>query len=320
MALEIPANLGDLWLKSQKVPMLAVDQDGQIIWHNQWCTWLYGISLEKLKVTDLPNGHTLAAHISAVRSQAPSPPLPLRTVIRGIEIEVVGYSIGATSQVLLRFHIYRHRPDTILHLHKLIQDFALETGDRVNNPLLTVMNCMQLVLNKLPDGPERHYLELAQREANAMKEFGDWVRRLSEETPVMGHFNLVDTINHCLFRRGGAYEFTVEQNIPPVIGDQENASMVLGGLINLVRQAAGHRKYYITISREDAFVHLDLDCEGSDVKDLRMLSEEMYGGLGLMAARYLLAMMHAHLELDYRSDTGVRVTFITDLTSLPNRA
>lgn len=319
MELEIPANLGDLWLKSQKVPMLAADKDGRIIWHNQWCAWLYGISLDKLKVTDLPNGHTLAAHLSAVRSQVPGP-LPLRTVIRGAEIEVVGYNIVNTSQVLLRFHIYRHCPDTILHVHKLMQDFALETGDRVNNPLLTVMNCMQMVLNKLPDGPERHYLELALREANVMKEFGDWVRRLSEETPVMSHFNLVATINDCLFRRGGLYDFTVEENIPPVIGDQENASMVLGGLINLVRQAAGREKYFVTISREESFVHLDLDCQGSDVKDLRMLSEEMYGGLGLMAARYLLAMMHAHLELDYRSDTGVRVTFVTDLTSLPNRA
>jgi len=41
-----------------------------------------------------------------------------------------------------------------------------------------------------------------------------------------------------------------------------------------------------------------------------MLTEEFYGGLGLLAARYLLALMQAQLELEFMGDIGIRVTFI----------
>ena len=42
-----------------------------------------------------------------------------------------------------------------------------------------------------------------------------------------------------------------------------------------------------------------------------MLTEEFYGGLGLMAARYLLSLMQAQIVLNYMGDVGIQVTFLT---------
>ena len=59
-----------------------------------------------------------------------------------------------------------------------------------------------------------------------------------------------------------------------------------------------------------SLVIVEINANQTQVKDLRMLSEEFYGGLGLLAARYLLALMQAQLEMEFMSDVGIRVTFV----------
>lgn len=289
-------------------PMLLADQDDTIIWHNDWATWLFSNpDLENTNLRQLEQGDVLAEYAARVRSyQCPD---AIRLGINTVCLEIT--ATLETYGVLFRFHpILLTRPG-MLDAHNLMQDFARETGDRVNNPLTTVLNCLHLLQQEITTDPARHYLELAIREGYAMKDFGDWVRRLSEEPPALGNFDLVETLRYLLERRGGIWRLEVFSDVPLVRGNEDNAKQVLGGLINLIRQAGGRVPYVIQVDRwADGTVVVEMGSEAPRVKDIRMLSEEFYGGLGLMAARYLLSLMQAHLELDYKSGVGIRVSFL----------
>lgn len=289
-------------------PMLLADNGDTVIWHNDWATWLFSNPIvENTNLRQLEQGELLADFAAKVRnSQRPGE--------TWTDINSVCVEIAATLEeggVLFHFHpVILTRPG-MWDSHNLMLDFARETGDRVNNPLTTVLNCLHLLQREITTDPARHYLELAIREGYRMKDFGEWVRRLSEEPPALGSFNLVETLRYLLERRGGAWRLEVLADIPPVRGSLDNALQVLGGLINLIRQAGGRVPYRVQVDRwVDGTVVVELSSEAPRVKDIRMLSEEFYGGLGLMAARYLLSLMQAHLELDYRSGVAIKLSFL----------
>lgn len=261
-------------------------------------------------------GEILADYADMVRKYT-EPPV-INVSIFDMVFDVEGRMMGddpSSQLMMLKFHTQYLSRATMLEMHKFMQDFALETGDRVNNPLTTVINCLHMMERGLGNEDEaklRNYVELAIREAYVMKGFGDWVRRLSEEAPTREVFDPVPVLKKVLDRRNCLDSLVLAGPIPKVRGCAEHAALVLGGLVNLIRQASGKSPFTVTIAPRDCrLVTVEINTSASQVKDLRMLSEEFYGGLGLLAARYLLSLMQAKLELEYRGDVGVRVTFVT---------
>lgn len=313
MALQLD-NLVEYWGDKQLAPMLFVNAQQRIVWHNRWAKWLFQSSLGNKDLRQLPAGKELAAFAARVRKYRDS--LLTRIAIDDLVLDVEGRMMGNGNSDLtvLKFHTPFLSRGAALELHKLMQDFALEAGDRVNNPLTTVLNCLNLILRDVranrTDRLET-YVELAIREAHVMKEFGDWVRRLSEEPPLRDGFNLLPVLTEVLDRRNCLHLLDAGEDIPPVQGCPDHARIVLGGLVNLMRQASEDQAFTVRVRpRGRTLVTVEINTQKSQVKDLRMLTEEFYGGLGLLAARYLLALMQAQLELEFMGDIGIRVTFI----------
>ncbi|MGI6366397.1 MAG: hypothetical protein ACOX2G_11875 [Bacillota bacterium] len=312
MLLELD-KLVEFWGDKQMTPMLLIDEEDNIEWCNRWAVWLFQVNLKKKNLRQLPAGERLAEYAARVREY--NAPFLTRAVVNGLNLDVEGRPAGEDSpHLIFKFHTrYMSRP-TMLEMHKFMQDFALEAGDRVNNPLTTVLNCLNMIQRDLRIGKAdklETYVELAIREAHVMKEFGDWVRRLSEEPPFREEFDLVRVLEEVLDRRGCLHHLAVQGEVPPVRGSAEHAAMVLGGLVNLMRQAS-NKVFTVKVACLDGrLVTVEINSPQGRGKDLRMLSEECYGGLGLLAARYLLSLMQAQLELEFMGDIGVRVTFIS---------
>ena len=305
----------DYWGNKQLTPMVLVDENDVVTWRNRWADWLFRDDISNNHLQQLPAGKELADYAVTVRKYT-DPPIST-VIINGMALDVEGRMMGEeehpSQSMILKFHTRYLSRASMLEIHKLMQDFALETGDRVNNPLTTVINCLHM-LERRPnnDDSTQSILELAIREANVMREFGDWVRRLSEESPSREIFDLRAVLENVMDRRGCLQLLKVEEGpLPKVKGCAEHAGLVLGGLINLMRQASGTEPLYVKVSaRERRMVRVEINSDQSRVKDLRMLSEEFFGGLGLLAARYLLSLMQAQLELEFRGDVGIRVTFV----------
>lgn len=273
--------------------------------------WLFNINKKRNRLVQLPAGESLAIYADRVRQG--HEPLLFSLTLEGVCIDVEINSVGE-GEIAFKFHPVAMTRDSTLEMHKFMQDFALEAGDRVNNPLTTVLNCLQLIKRDAEAGSTANiclYAERALREAFIMKDFGEWVRRLSEESPCQDTFDLVQVLKEILTRRACEQSLHVNGEIPLVKGCSEHARVILGGLVNLCRQASSTRTCAITVhTRRRNFVAVEICPEGTQVRDLRMLTSEFYGGLGLMAARYLLALMQAQIIVGFMGDTGIRVTFL----------
>jgi len=291
--------------------MVLVDETNHIAWSNEWAEWLFRIKLGNNDLRQLSSGEIIMDYTNMVRKYS-APPV-LNVSINGIHTDIEGRMME-DNLVILRFHTRYMSRASMLELRKLMQDVALETGDRVNNPLTTVLNCLHMLQRDLGQNNDKAqtYIELAIREANVIQGFGEWVRRLSEEPPCREEFDLIEVIQETLDRRGCLDALELVGEIPLVKGCAEHAALVLGGLTNLIRQASSDKDFTVTLSSpEKHMVTVFIDSQHSRVKDLRMLTEEFYGGLGLLAARYLLALMQAQLDLEFLGDVGIRVTFLT---------
>lgn len=303
----------EYWGNKQITPMLLVDDKDQITWRNSWADWLFQNNLRSNDLRQLPAGAILADYAEEVRNNC-APPI-LSTDFNDLSLDIEGSRVsnGTGGFVILKFHTRFMSRASMMEMHKFMQDFALEAGDRVNNPLTTVINCLHMIERDVKAGNTEKiqtYLELAIREAFVMKSFGDWVRRLSEEPPAGQAYLLIPVLEEVLARRGCEESLEVIGDIPPVKGNAEHAGLVFGGLVNLVRQASGKSPFYLRVHARGELVSVEIGTAHSRVKDLRMLAEEFYGGLGLLAARYLLALMQAQLDMEYKGDVGIRVTFI----------
>lgn len=317
MVLELD-KLVDFWGDKQLTPMLLIDEEDNIVWSNRWATWLFQVNLKEKNLRQLPTGERLAEYAAWVRKY--NAPSLTKAVVKGLSLDVEGRPTGEDSpHLILKFHTQFMSRTTMLEMHKFMQDFALEAGDRVNNPLTTVLNCLNMIQRDLQLGKAdklETYVELAIREAHVMKEFGDWVRRLSEEPPFREEFDLLPVLEEVLDRRNCLHHLVVQGEIPLVRGSAEHAALVLGGLVNLMRQAS-NRVFSVKVACPDQrLVTVEINSTQGQGKDLRMLSEEFYGGLGLLAARYLLSLMQAQLELEFMGDIGVRVTFINSSSEI----
>lgn len=312
-------NLVEYWGNKQLTPMLLIDEDCNISWHNRWAAWLFKTELSNKNLRQLPTGDRLAVHAAKVREY--NAPSVIQIIINGLSLDVEGRLMDESSNLMiLKFHTrYLSRP-SMLEMHKFMQDMALETGDRVNNPLTTVLNCLNMIQMDLKNNKTEKletYVELAIREAHAMKDFGDWVRRLSEEPPFGAQFNVLSVMKKVLDRRNCLHYLEAEEDLPLAKGSADHAALVMGGLVNLVRQACGDKDFAVKITtHEQSLIIVEINAPQSRVKDLRMLSEEFYGGLGLLAARYLLSLMQAQLELEFMGDIGVRVTFVSSTVAI----
>lgn len=295
----------------QPIPMFLTDEADYIIWSNRLAKWLFNINKKRNRLLQLPAGESLAIYADRVR-QGHDPSL-FSLTLEGTCVDVEINSVG-DGEIAFKFHPVAMTRDSTLEMHKFMQDFALEAGDRVNNPLTTVLNCLQLIKRDAEAGSTANiclYAERALREAFIMKDFGEWVRRLSEESPCQDTFDLVQVLKEILTRRACEQSLHVNGEIPLVKGCSEHARVILGGLVNLCRQASSTRTCAITVhTRRRNFVAVEICPEGTQVRDLRMLTSEFYGGLGLMAARYLLALMQAQIIVGFMGDTGIRVTFL----------
>lgn len=306
----------EYWGNKQLTPMLLVNGANQITWRNQWADWLFRIDLGNNDLRHLPAGDVLADYADQVRKY--TAPSVISVNVNDLCLDIEGRRTGKddpAGHIILKFHTRYLSRASMMELHKLMQDFALEAGDRVNNPLTTVLNCLHLIERDLQTGNTEKiqtYLELATREAFVMKSFGDWVRRLSEEDPTREVFDLIPVLEEVLDRRGCEKYLDVIGLVPHVKGCSEHAAMILGGLVNLMRQATGDQPFKVKVAaRDEHLITVLINSSYAQVKDLRMLSEEFFGGLGLLAARYLLSLMQAQLELEYNGDVGIRVTFVS---------
>jgi len=301
-------NLG----KKQLTPMLLVDTANYIVWRNQWAEWLFQLDLDNYHLMQLPAGDVLAGYADKYRNY--SGPSLLNVNINGLNMDVEASRIEKRDLISLKFHAIALSQASTLEMHKFMQDFALEAGDRVNNPLTTVLNCLHMIRRDIENEDFSSislFTELAIREAFVMKSFGDWVRRLSEEPPCLGAFDLVAVLTEVMEMRACEKFLQVKGEIPLVRGCPEHARTVLGGLVNLIRQANVDGCISVVVRhRFSRLVTVEINALESRVKDLRMLTEEFYGGLGLMAARYLLALMQAQIEMEYLGDVGMRITFL----------
>ncbi|MGI6363235.1 MAG: hypothetical protein ACOX21_05730 [Bacillota bacterium] len=295
----------------QPIPMFLTDEADYIIWSNRLAKWLFSIDKKRNRLVQLPAGESLAIYADRVRQG--HEPLLFSLTLEGVCIDVEINSVGE-GEIAFKFHPVAMTRDSTLEMHKFMQDFALEAGDRVNNPLTTVLNCLQLIKRDAEAGSTANislYAERALREAFIMKDFGEWVRRLSEEPPCHDVFDLVQILVEVLTRRACEQYLHVQGDIPPVKGCSEHARVILGGLVNLCRQASSTRTCSITVhTRRRNLVVVEICPQGTQVRDLRMLTSEFYGGLGLMAARYLLALMQAQIIVGFMGNTGIRVTFL----------
>lgn len=313
MVLELDALVGS-WGDKQMTPILLVDDNNNIAWFNRWAIWLFQVNLKNKNLRQLSAGKRIAEYAAGVRKyNAPS----LADVnVKGLALDVEGRPLDEDSPYLiLKFHTrYLSRP-AVWEMHKLMQDFALEAGDRVNNPLTTVLNCLNMIQRDIQLGKSdklETYIELATREAHVMKDFGDWVRRLSEEPPCQEDFDVIAALQEVLYRRNCLHQLKVFGEIPRVRGSAEHATLVLGGLVNLMRQACHDELFTVKVAcPEQKLVAVEINTAHGRVTDLRMLSEEFYSGLGLLAARYLLSLMQAQLELEFMGDIGIRIIFVT---------
>ncbi|MDD2283517.1 MAG: hypothetical protein PHD92_09065 [Eubacteriales bacterium] len=300
------------WGNKQLTPMLLIDEANYIYWHNRWAEWLFRIDTDRYHLLQLPAGDTLAGYADSVRKG--NDPSLFSLDFEGLAIDVEASRL-TNREIAFKFHPVAMSRDSMLEMHKFMQDFALEAGDRVNNPLTTVLNCLQMIRQDAEKGDLASiplYAEMAIREAFVMKEFGDWVRRLSEEPFCQGVFDLLPVLEEVLERRACEQFLQVIGDIPPVRGCPDHARTVLGGLVNLSRQAAAEGLCSVIVcNRRRHLVTVEINSKGAQVRDLRMLTEEFYGGLGLMAARYLLSLMQAQIVLNYMGDVGIQVTFLT---------
>lgn len=295
----------------QQTPMFLTDQSDHIIWSNRWAKWLFNIDKKHNYLLQLPAGESLAVYADKVR-QGHDPSL-FSLILEGVTVDVEINSVSH-GEIAFKFHPVAMTRHSTLEIHKFMQDFALEAGDRVNNPLTTVLNCLQLIKRDAEAGSTANislYADRALREAFVMKDFGEWVRRLSEEPPCQETFDLVQMLKDILARRACEQSLLVNEDIPLVKGCVEHAREILGGLVNLCRQASATRACSVTVRpRRNNLVAVEISPQGTQARDLRMLTSEFYGGLGLMAARYLLALMQAQMVIGFMGDTGIRVTFL----------
>ncbi|MTI95122.1 MAG: HAMP domain-containing histidine kinase [Firmicutes bacterium] len=317
MTLELPIDLIEYWGTHKQTPMLLLDFNNIIIWHNKWSAWLFEQPLQEVNIRQLQSGDILEDFISLVRKHQQPPMLSM--TMCDVPFQVSGQLIQREDGevVLLKWHMNFLSTASMLEVYRMMQDFALEAGDRVNNPLTTVLNCLHMLKRSVPESnPNFNFLELALREATTMQEFGNYVRRLSNELPVMDTFDLVATIRDAMDRRGLMdWELAIPEAVPPVIGALEHAKVVLGGFISLVKQATGNSPGRVSIAQtSEGRVSVVIAAGEGRVRDLRMLSEEFYGGLGLMSARYLLTLMQAHLDLDYGDGNAVQIAFVPGAT------
>lgn len=304
----------EYWGNKQLTPMLLVDDNNQITWRNPWADWLFRIDLGINHLRQLPAGDVLAGYADEVRKYNAPPILTVNINDLNLDIEGRMTVDHSPRMVILKFHTRYLSRASMMEMHKFMQDFALEAGDRVNNPLTTVINCLHMIEREVKEGRTEKiqtYLELAIREAFVMKSFGDWVRRLSEESPSREAFALIPVLEEVLVRRGCEGCLEVDEEIPPVRGNAEHVGLIFGGLVNLIRQATGKGVFSLRTSVRGSLVTVEINTAQARVKNLRMLSEEFYGGLGLLAARYLLSLMQAQLEMEFNGDVGIRVTFVT---------
>lgn len=297
----------------QLIPSFLVDKANYVVWSNRWAKRLFNIDKKRKCLLQLPAGESLAVYASSVRHGI-GPNLfsiNLEDVTVDVEISRVGQ-----GEIAFKFHPVAMSRSSMLEMHRFMQDFALETGDRVNNPLTTVLNCLQLIKRDAQAGSTAnisHYVDKALREAFVMKDFGEWVRRLSEEPPCQEAFDLVQILKEVLVRRACEQSLQVNDDIPLVRGCPEHTRDIMGGLINLCRQASSTKSCSVIVSnRRPSLVVVEIYPQGTQVRDLRMLTTEFYGGLGLMAARYLLALMQAQIIMGFMGETGIKVTFLAE--------
>lgn len=297
----------------QMTPALIVNGSNKVIWRNRWAELLFKIAQGEKHLGQLPDGDAMTAYAERVRKDENSSLLRLNRAGMAIDVEARRQGI---ESIMFKFHPAALLWDSMLEMHKFMQDIALAAGDRINNPLTTVLNCLELIREGAERGKTKDiplFAEMAIREAYSMKDFGDWVRRLSEEPPCTEAFDLVAVIREILVRRNCEESLIINKDIPLVKGDCGHASSVLGGLVNLCRQADESGQCWVKICYcRQPLVTLEITPRGPQVRDLRMLTEEFYGGLGLLAARYLLSQMQAQMILDYMGDVGIRVTFLEE--------
>lgn len=297
----------------QLIPTFLVDQANYVVWSNRWAKRLFNINKERNCLLQLPAGESLAVYASSVRHGIG--PNLFSINLEDVTVDVEISSVGQ-GEIAFKFHPVAMSRSSMLEMHRFMQDFALETGDRVNNPLTTVLNCLQLIKRDANAGSMAnisHYVDKALREAFVMKDFGEWVRRLSEEPPCQDAFDLVQILREVLVRRACEQSLQVNDDIPLVRGCQEHAQEIMGGLINLCRQASSTKSCSVIVSnRRPSLVVVEIYPQGTQVRDLRMLTTEFYGGLGLMAARYLLALMQAQIIMGFMGETGIKVTFLAE--------
>ena len=68
MALQLD-NLVEYWGDKQLAPMLFVNAQQRIVWHNRWAKWLFQSSLGNKDLRQLPAGKELAALLPGQKIQ-----------------------------------------------------------------------------------------------------------------------------------------------------------------------------------------------------------------------------------------------------------
>lgn len=287
-------------------PMFVVDRKDEVVWRNRWAELLFGNGNTAGHLLQLPAGKALCGYAKQVR--AGQAPIVFSIEQQGLALDLEAEKLSE-DRIAFRFYPVTMVWGSMLEMNKIMQDFARETAERVNNPLTTILNALEMIRNRAKTADTLRYAEMAIREADSMRRFGDWVRRLSEEPPCLGDFDLVAALGDVLAERACAESLRVIGDIPRVRGCSEHARVIFGGLVNLCRQAAvGGECSVLVVSRCRQLIAVRLAPRGPRVRNLRLLTEEFYGGLGLLAARYLLALMQAQMTTDLMA-VGIQVTF-----------
>lgn len=296
----------------QMAPIVIVDGSNQVIWRNHWAESFFGIVPGAKNFGQLVNGEDMTAYAEKVRRGERLPHIRFTHTGMIFDVEAHHYAL---NEIVYTFHPTVLLWDSMLEMHKFMQDFALATGDKINNPLTTVLNCLQLIRSCAAEGRNEaipHYVGMAMREALAMKDFSDWVRRLSEEPLSTEVFDLVTVLKGILANKDFHATLQVAGDVPFVIGDSKHASSVLGSLVNLCQQRMGKDGCNVKVFRLwQSLVTVEISPHDPQIYDLRMLIGGFYGGLGLLAVRYLLSQMQAQITLDYKGES-IRVTFLSE--------
>ena len=299
------------WGNKGHTPMLLTDEEDNIIWCNHWVKLLFGIEEGLDHLLQLPAGRVLSNY--ALQARKGSGPYLFSLARDGLSMDVET-EMREQETIAFKFHPVSMEWNSMLEMHRFMQDFALESGDRLNNPLTTVLNCLRFIKENAERGDTTgipQYAEMAIRGAFSMKEFCDRILSLSEEGPCSGSFDLADTLREIMIQRECEDSLEIQGKLPLVRGCPDHARRVLSGLVNLGCQAGKEGICSVKVwSRYRRLAVVGIYPKGAQTRDLRTLTEEFYEGLGFLAARYLLSLMQAQVITDYLGDAGIRVTFV----------